>query len=380
MNYHATLICRERMRRDWSQEGLCKGICSVSYLSKIEKGRAEPSEEIVRLLLKRLGLQTDPALEKEAAHLAEQAYEWLFSGCRREIARLVESRASEKYRATAAGLDFLLIEAMRDGDGDCAQDAALESCMNARQLALQRLLQRRDNEAIAILPNAYVHYIAGVRSYYSGDFPAAMQYFQTGYDMAARDGAPYLMMDCKVYTGNCYNIRHDFVHMREHYTVARRLAQALHQQDLIDTMDYNTASMQLEIGRYDEAYDYLSRLENPFKMALHKLAICCEKLGRLEEALAALDRADALNDAPIPQDKAQQMCDLVRYRLLHPDYLQQEAYGALLMNCFAMCRRDLPAGYPHFHLPWVIEWCRATRQYKKALDILIDFPETGALV
>ena len=30
------LIRRERLRRNLSQEGLCKGICSVSYLSKIE--------------------------------------------------------------------------------------------------------------------------------------------------------------------------------------------------------------------------------------------------------------------------------------------------------------------------------------------------------
>ena len=42
MGYYGTLICRERLRRNWSQEGLCRGICAVSYLSKIEKGRAEP--------------------------------------------------------------------------------------------------------------------------------------------------------------------------------------------------------------------------------------------------------------------------------------------------------------------------------------------------
>ena len=36
------IIRRERVCRGWSQEGLCRGICAVSYLSKIEKGRAEP--------------------------------------------------------------------------------------------------------------------------------------------------------------------------------------------------------------------------------------------------------------------------------------------------------------------------------------------------
>lgn len=49
------LIRRERLRRDWSQEGLCRGICAASYLSKIEQGKTRPSEEIVKALFARLG-------------------------------------------------------------------------------------------------------------------------------------------------------------------------------------------------------------------------------------------------------------------------------------------------------------------------------------
>ena len=46
-----TLIRRERLRKNLSQEGLCKGICVVSYLSKIEQGKADPSDEVAALLL-----------------------------------------------------------------------------------------------------------------------------------------------------------------------------------------------------------------------------------------------------------------------------------------------------------------------------------------
>ena len=75
MNYHGFLIYRERMRRNWSQAGLCKGICTVSYLSKIETGKSEPSDEILRLLLDRLGLIIDQEIEREAAELADQGWE-----------------------------------------------------------------------------------------------------------------------------------------------------------------------------------------------------------------------------------------------------------------------------------------------------------------
>lgn len=109
MNYHGITIYRERKRRNWSQEGLCKGICTVSYLSKIENGKAEPSEDIVRMLLERLGLHTDPELEAEAARSAENLYELLFTGRSQEFKEVIAEQMVERYRATAAGADFLLI-------------------------------------------------------------------------------------------------------------------------------------------------------------------------------------------------------------------------------------------------------------------------------
>ena len=82
------LIRQARLGRDWSQAGLCKGICTVSYLSKIETGKAEPSEEILRLLLERLGLKSDAETEKEAAALAERGWELLLDGRDAELAKL----------------------------------------------------------------------------------------------------------------------------------------------------------------------------------------------------------------------------------------------------------------------------------------------------
>ena len=46
------LIRQARLQRDWSQEGLCRGICAPSYLSKIEQGKPAPSPEVTELLLR----------------------------------------------------------------------------------------------------------------------------------------------------------------------------------------------------------------------------------------------------------------------------------------------------------------------------------------
>ena len=60
----------------------------------------------------------------------------------------------------------------------------------------------------------------------------------------------------------------------------------------------------------------------------------------------------------------------------HPDYLTRNEYGTLLLDSFDRLRNELPLGYALFHLPWVLEWYKANRQYKKACELLeAHFPE-----
>ena len=373
MGYYGNLILRERLARSWSQAGLCKDICTVSYLSKIETGKAQPSADVLRLLLARLGLHTDPALEAAGARCAEDGYERLFTGRFGELAAALPAASDETYRATAAWTDLLLLRQF-DTDGG-ALDAGLEAGMTPRQLAMQRLLQGRWDEALALLPNAFCHWRIGVSAYEAGCYEDAVEHLQAGYDLAARDGAARLMLLCRAYMGNCYCNRRDIERMRPHYAAARRLAQALGEQELLDSIAYNTAAVQIERGQFEEAYGYFSALNDPGVLALHKLAICCEKTGRTAEALAALERADAAEAAEQRSEAVEKMLAVVRFRLAHPDYLHCDAYGTLLLDCFACCRTRLPQGYAAFHLPWVVEWYTAARQYKKVCELLTEFPD-----
>lgn len=51
------IIRNRRQEREWSQAALCTGICEVSYLSRIERGKVEGSSEVLDLLFQRLGIQ-----------------------------------------------------------------------------------------------------------------------------------------------------------------------------------------------------------------------------------------------------------------------------------------------------------------------------------
>ncbi len=373
MNYLGTIISRERLHRGWSQEGLCKGICAVSYLSKIESGRAEASEEMLGLLFARLGIEWSAELENEAQTLAERAYEAIFTASYSELESLITEADAEKYRATVAGLEIelLLRFALRKRE-PLAQE--YEKSMDSCALALQRILQGRFDEALRLTPNAYVYYEAGVSSYSRGDYVRAMEHLQTAYEAAAMDGSARLMLLCKLFLGGCCANRRDRAGMERHYCVARRLAAAIGDADAIEQMSYNIAATAIECGEYKEAYAYFSKLSAPELMSLHKLAIACEMTGRRGEALDALDRAEKMESDYPTTELARLMCSVVRCRLENPDYLKSEDYGEKLLSVFERCRRELSAGYAFFHLPWVIEWYKASRQYKKALELMEEFP------
>ena len=374
--YLGALISRERLRNDWSMEGLCKGICSISYLSKIENGKAEPSRQILQLLLARLDLATDDAQEHIASQKAQRAWELLLGGRPDAFAALTrEDALKQTYRATEAGMDWLLFCCLFE---ERPADEQMERFMDARQLALQRVLQGRVEEALALCPNAYFNWQAGLFYYNQGNEASSLQYLQTAYDMAAQQGEVHLMLLCKTYIGNIYCNKRDIAAMRGHYSVAFKLAEAVGNTEIVAQLRYNEAAAQIECGEYETACSYLKSIENPGVMELHKLAICLEKLGEREAALDVLSRADATPCEFPPKPLAQMMCQIVRLRLLHGDYLQQQEYGALLMRCFSQLRSELPVGYAAFHLPWVLEYLKATRQYKLALEISQSFSNITA--
>lgn len=66
----------KRLQQKMTQEELCQGICSVSYLSKIENGKIEASEEILQLLCARLEIAVTDLRDVEE-EVKEKLDEWL---------------------------------------------------------------------------------------------------------------------------------------------------------------------------------------------------------------------------------------------------------------------------------------------------------------
>lgn len=372
-------IRQNRLQKNWSQDGLCKGICAVSYLSKIEQGKVIPTPEILYALAAKLNgsWETDPDVLTRYRSLIDAQYQYIFTLNANDYS---QSYADfEQYRAAIAAspflLDCLLLEIWLDDRPKAELDGlrCYLGAMSSRQHQLYLMLT--DSQAsVQLYPSAYTCYWAGIGEYEAGHYTHAVELLTRAYSLASEDGELYLQTSCRIFIGNCYANMLDVEQMQRHYHAARKMSKALGQYSELSSIDYNLASTELEIGDFTTAYQYFSNLSNPSALDLHKLAICCEKLGNRQAALDALEQVHT-TDYNFPEKEIMdKMCELVRFRLTHPDYLSDTGYGELLLDTFAEIRQNLPAGYAAFHLPWVLEWYREHRLYKDAFQLLLDFP------
>jgi len=374
--FPSALIRYERLRRNWSQEGLCEGICAVSYLSKIEQGKAEPSVEILSALMKRLELEWHGGEEaQEARKLLDELEEACFSLNIEERERLLEQLKQKRdiYLNGPHMLDVLLLERIGWGNEpkDVEELRAFEDCFTPRQRALWLMTQKRFEEAIQLLPVADTYLESGYMAYYNGQYMHAMERLLQACSLAAEEGRARVLLFARMLLGNCYADQNDYDAMNRHYQAALRLANDLGDEGAKESIRYNIVATQVQLGMYEKAYQAYMSMDAAYPMMLHKLAVCQEQIGLKEEALKTLERADALacSDSSPEDQWAKRMCSLVRYRLEHPDYLKEAAYGELLLSMYQDMQKELSNGYALFHQKWVEEWYVANRQYKQAYEL-----------
>ena len=347
----------------------------MSYLSKIEQGKAEGSPDVIRLLLERLEVPwyEDQETMEVGEKWVERCYEAVLSCDPEDPGDLAPEFDAQGPRLASSpyGLDVAVLRGFVHPEQPM-EDTGLEEYLDRRQLALWRVQQERYQEALDLYPCAYTWLRAGMDRYVRGDsYTAAVECLSQAYQRASEQGYVRLMLLAKLYMGNCYCNQLHWEQMEEQYRVARRLAQALGDESILRSIAYNQASEYLECGEYQNAYAYFSTVDDPTVMDLHKLALCCEKLGLTSQALEALDRADEMD---WNFKLGRRMCRLVRYRLEHPDYLHHPEYGTQLLQVFQDCQTQLPMSFAAFHLPWVLEWYTANRQYRNAYELLRNFP------
>lgn len=94
-----------------------------------------------------------------------------------------------------------------------------------------------------------------------------------------------------------------------------------------------------------------------------------------EEAAICLARAEGVSCMDWPEELARQILDVVWIRLKNPNYHHDPVYGKTPIALFENLRNaNLHFGYAQFHLPWLVSWYKANRQYARLVQLLEEFP------
>ena len=261
MQYSGFLIRKKRLENDWSQEGLCKGICAVSYLSKIEQGKTEASEDILSALFAKLGISwlCDKDLLAKGKNFIEDWYDSAFSADYEKTAAFAEKYKKDfsALKNSCFAVDIMLLEEFSAEESRFV-DERLEPCMDSRQLSLQRLFSEDFSEAAKLYPCAFMYFRAGVFAYEKGEDSSALENLQKAYSLAADEGRARIMMLSKLFMTNCYSNMQNIEAMERHGKIAKRLALELGEKGFAETVDYNFAATKIEVGDFLGAYDYFS--------------------------------------------------------------------------------------------------------------------------
>lgn len=389
------LIRRERLRQNLSQEGLCKGICSVSYLSKIEQGQVHAGPEIVERLLQALGLRAQIDVETEA--VAARALREYFD--RFLLCTLSADGRDAWLDAHAGALESsplaLSIELYRaciamHTDDQAALAAALEALssfvdyLQGEQLALYamgRALLCEDGhareEAFAqaerLRPCALLFLWRAHFSFARGRYIQAGQEAERAYALACEEGNGTVLFDASFLLGCCYANQRHYPSMMRAFRRTLALAHTLRPAS-VGEIEYNIGATCLELCRHEEARDWLEAalahassdgVEN--LLVRHKLALVYTHLGLCAQAREALAEARAFlsPDLPAIYDRMLRVAEM----RLTPGYLDDPDYAALLRAVYDEAPGVLHFGFKQFHAGFLIEAYVHQRRYKDALQI-----------
>ncbi len=389
------LIKKERLRKNYSQETLCKGICVVSYLSKIEKGVVKADDEIIKKLFEVLDIefQMDKSLLKEKEKIYYMMDE---SSLHREagIEKYIEENKAVLSKSIVM-IDFILLEflgkfntnklAKNDEKKiieamyymDETQKYYANSIVGLYYLFHTKNLEKAKKyfyDARIFKKSSIPLYYYALSFYSGGEYLVAVDILYKVFSEAIEEGYLTIAINACIQLAACYSNQNNMYLMMKYYKQALNLT---NDDGLKDSIYYNCGASFLISKNYEEALKYLKMSEElrvkrdinrkDVFYVYHKLAILYDELNNLEEAkkYVVLAKAECKEE-----EFFKSMIKLVEIRCDNEDYLHDDYYGKLLKEVYDSAEKEIHYGFKIFHANYYIDYLKANRRYKEALEVL----------
>lgn len=404
--YTGYLIRRTRLEKNLSQEGLAKGICAASYLSKIEQGLVEPGQDIIDRLFAALGIEfvRDPALETEAARQMERFFFLSEAGEPYEEQTVFFNQYGERLLRSEFALAYQVCRLCMLADQRQAEEAETQLvqvepflfCMPGRLrryvLIVKAAFQDRLEEMWKLLEQAAFYgmdcvlaYWQAICAYRMGHYSHSVELAEKAYSSACAEGNLYIMLWSTHLLGSCACNRYDLALAERYYKRGAALSRG-YRLDISSYANYNLGSTYLEIGAYDKALDYLEKVSEQEEdyhhnvMQHQKLAILYIHLDRRDEALCHLGRARALCARPESSTwpRYRLLTQMVRFAelLYEENSMELPEFEQIARALYNEAGEAYGHGFKQFYGRYLVELYKRQRRYKDALLLREEIGES----
>ncbi|MCT4796764.1 helix-turn-helix domain-containing protein [Exiguobacterium alkaliphilum] len=288
---YGNLIKVERMRKNMKQSVLARGICSISYLSKIENNQTSPSEEVLELIFERLELDVplyfdlSEQVQKIKNEIREILKEAILSRRDQNKNEKVEKYISSPVVRQSKDLYITLMMTlarfgvMPDGNPKYLTeigwiDDQLDSDNRLRYLLLKciSLFQTAEREeALEILeklnkelPHSHIpdwemadmRYIMGGLYYKSTDYLQAIEHVRVALGYFQEHFHVERIIECHLIIGLSFKRRKRYTDALAHYEKATKVASATDLKNYNGMLYNNMGDIYFLIGDQERALKY----------------------------------------------------------------------------------------------------------------------------
>lgn len=346
-----------RKSKNLSQQSLANGICSVSYLSKIENNQIEPSGEILLFLSNRLGVslkQEDK--EDEIKRVIHKWYKALFNRDTKKSQQFVMKIKEFKITSVEYQITVKLLEVwhyLLQNDIHKAKEniASLESSHETLKhrvlfmyLLVQALLQyhlRKYNDSYTYLIQAeselkqlsfedwetgYVNYLQALVSSQLGRYTNCLDFIRKAVEIFESLYMFKKCADCRLLMGITYQRIGNLEEAEKHLLLAQGIAESFNDTGMLGAIAQNLGYIESKNGNSKEAINhYLDSLCLKEKLGLedqvttiYTLIEEYHKIGNHEEGLKYVEKGLEIT---------KQKESLIEYEVHYQYYLRVFRYG-----------------------------------------------------
>lgn len=397
-NYIGFLIRQKRLEQNISQDGLCKGICAPSYLSKIEQGQADASSDIIHRLFTALNIrytQNDSILAAAREHL-----EHFFFLLDSEETAAEETnyflKHGEELEHSEFHLDYHLYLMFSHLSAGAKEQAGKEQAYLSRFLPYMEdyqimryylgaaAIQGPSENTVQLLlkashhgNNSVIYYHMANTLFHIGHYSDCIQRAETAYLYASEEGNPSVLIGSSFLLGSCYCNGRDLSIAEKFY----KRAVALTRGYLFPVKNYayyNLGTAYLSCEQYPEAEYYLLQAgelaEQPYHnvMLNQKRAILFIHTGNAEKASLYLDCASKALQVFSEANDIYPLCKkMITFAemLKQPNYLNSSGYIETLESLYQNVNQSFGFGFRRFYGLYLIRYYTHQRKYKEALRI-----------